>query len=138
MSYIKHAFNASVADVRGKRQRRLIHAQMTDSFGVNHEIVIRNVSNMGVGATMRGAPPSRGSTISFAIVQGMEIDGTICWVQGRAFGIKTDKPVDLGTLTEVIKQKHQLPRQEGQWEVGRLHQIQSRPGPLDPNKLRKI
>ena len=136
MSYIESTFDASTEDARSPRQRRLTRAQMADSFGVNHDIVIRNVSDKGVGATMQGAPPLKGSAVKFIIAHGMAMDGMIRWVQGRAFGIELDKPIDLQTLTEVIQRNQQSASQEGHWEVRRLHQVHSHH--VDPNKLRKI
>ena len=136
MSYIESTFDAFTEDARSPRQRRLIRAQMTDSFGVTYDIVIRNVSDKGVGATMQGVPPLKGSAVKFIIAHGIAMDGMICWVQGRLFGIELDKPIDLQALTKVIQHKQQSASQEGHWEVRRLHQVHSHH--VDPNKLRKI
>jgi hypothetical protein len=135
MSYLDNNFVPN-EEMRSPRQRRLIRAQMTDRFGANYDIVIRNVSEKGVGASMQGVPPLRGSEVTIMIPQGMAMQGTIRWVDGSAFGIELEQAIDLQTLTDVIQRKHQTINREAQWEVRRLHQVSS--GHPDPTKVRKI
>jgi hypothetical protein len=135
MSYIDNKL-VPADESRSPRQRRLIRGRMTDSFGVTYDIVIRNVSEKGVGATMQDIPPLRGSEVSITIPQGMEMNGTIRWVDGSAFGIELGQAIDLQTLTEVIQRKHQTINREAKWEVRKLHQVPT--GHPDPSKVRKI
>ena len=100
-----------------------------------YDIVIRNVSEKGVGATMQGVPPLRGSAVTVLIPQGLSMAGKVRWVDGSGFGIELDSPIDLQTLTDVMARKQQTARCEAQWEVRSLHQIDS--GHLDPTKIRK-
>ncbi|MCX7676383.1 MAG: hypothetical protein N2Z59_03290 [Alteraurantiacibacter sp.] len=135
MSYLDHSFPPA-EDARLPRQRRLIRAHMSDGFGLNYDIVIRNVSERGVGATMQGVPPIRGSAVTLRIPHGMTMTGTVRWVEGSSFGVELDHPIDLQMLTDVMQRKQQSASQAAQWEVRRLHQID--PGHPDPSKVRKI
>jgi hypothetical protein len=58
MSNLEHSFTPG-DEMRSPRQRRLIRAQLTDAHGVNFDIVIRNVSERGLGASTQGSPPLR-------------------------------------------------------------------------------
>ncbi len=135
MSNLKHDF-VPADEMRLPRQRRLVRALVTDSFGTKYDIVIRNVSEKGLGATMQGVPPLRGTTVTVIIPQGMTMDGTVRWVDGSAFGVEFDSPIELQTLADVIQRKHETANREGHWEVRNLHQVNS--GHLDPTKVRKI
>ncbi|MDG2004076.1 MAG: PilZ domain-containing protein [Novosphingobium sp.] len=135
MSYHEHNF-VSADEARSPRQRRLIRAQLNDGFGANFDIVIRNVSETGIGASMQGVPPLRGSAVTIMIPQGMAMSGTVRWVDGTGFGIALDDAIDLQTLTDVMQRKQNTISNEGQWEVRTLHQVHS--GHPDPNKIRKI
>lgn len=135
MSYLDHDF-VPADEMRLPRQRRLVRAGITDSFGTNHDIVIRNVSEKGLGATMRGVPPLRGTAVTVLIPQGMTMNGTIRWVDGAVFGIEFDSPIELQTLADLIQRNHETAKCESQWEVANLHQVHS--GHFDPTKVRKI
>ena len=135
MSYLDHNF-VPAEGARLPRQRRLIRAQMTDGFGMNYDIVIRNVSEKGLGATMQGVPPIRGSEVTVRIPQGMAMAGTVRWVDGSGFGVELHDPIDLQMLTDIMQRKQQTASHEAHWEVRSLHQIDS--GHPDPTKIRKI
>lgn len=135
MSYLDHNF-VPADEARLPRQRRLIRAQMTDSFGMKYDIVVRNVSEKGLGGSMQGVPPLRGIPVTVTIPQGMVMSGTIRWVAGTAFGVEFNEQVDLDTLTQIIQRKHETANREAHWEVRSLHQINS--GHPDPTKVRKI
>jgi len=135
MSYVEHIF-VPADESRTPRQRRLIRAEITDSFGAKYDVVIRNVSEKGVGASMQVVPPLKGSVVTVMIPQGMAMKSTVRWIEGTACGIELENPIDLQTLTDVIQRKHQTAKREGQWEVRNLHQVNS--GHFDPAKVRKI
>jgi hypothetical protein len=135
MSYLDHNF-VPADDSRSPRQRRLVRAHMTDSFGETSDIVIRNVSEKGLGASSQGTLPLRGSTVTITIPQGMTMTGEVRWIADKSFGVKFDEGLDLDKLTQIIQRKQESVNRQGHWEVRSLHQIDT--GHIDPSKLRKV
>jgi hypothetical protein len=135
MSFIDYEI-VPADEARSQRQRRLIRAQLTDSFGAICDAVIRNVSEKGIGVSGQGVPLLRGSTVTITIPQGMVMSGTVRWIENSAFGIELDSPIDLQTLADVIQRKQKPASQDAHWEVRSLPQVDL--GRLDPSKARKI
>jgi hypothetical protein len=55
--------------------------------GRDHSIVVRNLSQKGLGAKIQGRPPSQGEDVVIRF-EGREMVGRVRWVKGVRFGIQ--------------------------------------------------
>lgn len=139
MSYLKHDFWALSEKVRASRATRIIRAQLVDKFTTTHDIVVRNLSQNGVGALMDRKPPRPGSDVTLLMFDGPPLLGKVCWVDGNSFGIALEDDLSLKFLSDLIKRKHDLLTAGTDWEVDRLHRIETSPvDPAEPSEIRMI
>ena len=136
MSYLKHEFWPASEKARGSRSTRIIRAQLVDKFVTTHDIMIWNVSKNGIGASMDGNPPRTGSDVTLILFDAPPLLGKIRWVEDNAFGIVLEDDLSLEFMSDLIKRKHELMTPRTDWEVRRLHRIETTP--VEPSAVRKV
>jgi hypothetical protein len=66
---------------RDNRNSQLRTAILQTSDGANHSIVLRNLSQKGLGAKAQGRPPREGEEVVIQF-EGREMVGRVRWVKG--------------------------------------------------------
>ena len=136
MSYMDGNIVAANASGREARQRRLIRAQVCSDRLTPHDIIIRNLSLRGIGASSLGLPPMQDEKVTVLLPDGQNITGWISWIDGQCFGIKLDRDLDLQSLAASTQRANELTCVSTAWEVKRLHRVTT--PRVDTSKLRKI
>ncbi|MBV1916574.1 MAG: PilZ domain-containing protein [Sphingomonadaceae bacterium] len=136
MTYVDPTVEPAAQDMRAPRQQRLFCAQLSERSGISWDIVIRNVSEKGVGASTKETPPKVGTDVTLTLPDGATACGAVRWVNNKSFGIELAQSIDLSMLTTAIQRKNETQVDESQWEVSRLQKIIT--VPIDPSRLRKI
>lgn len=68
------------------RQRRLLLVELALGDGKRFEVIVRNISPRGMGASARGIAPAAGAIVTLA-GDGEAYTGVIRWVSGQNFGV---------------------------------------------------
>jgi hypothetical protein len=125
MSYLNTSIVAVDACARDLRQIKLIRASLFSSRLGNQEIVIRNISNRGLGAVVKGLPPMAGERITVNLPVDYDANGTVTWVNGKSFGIALDCEISLQVLGDFIVRQNEKATAKAAWEVKRMHRVAS-------------
>lgn len=136
MSYMDSSIVAADACARDLRQIRLIRATIFNSRLGNQDIVIRNLSLRGIGAVTKGLPLKAGERITVYFPVDYDANGTVCWVNGKSFGVALDSQISLQVLEDFIIRQNEKAAESPKWEVKRMHKVVT--PRVDPLKLRKI
>jgi hypothetical protein len=121
---------------RAERERRLIRGVILRPSGAREEILVRNLSSGGLGATTRGCVPFPGEAVDIALPQGSVLTGTVRWVDGMAFGVAFSHMIDAQALIDSLINRQASGGQGAAWEVKSRHRVATyRP---DPASLRRI
>ena len=135
MSFIDHSIETHGESQRELRPRRLIRATLLSHRMDSQEILIRNVSCNGFGASSRGLPPLSGDQIQASLPGGWLLAGTVRWVKGPNFGVQFDQPINLDELAAAIARASEMAMPKSDWQVSRLHRVTTDAG---TGNLRKI
>jgi hypothetical protein len=122
--------------VREERFRRLVRAEMTDERGETQDVVIRNLSLRGIGATAREFAPITGETMTLRLPGGQVVRAVVMWADAMTFGANLKDELNLAALTNAVSRSTQRATQGGKWEVRTGHRVSN--GAVDPAKLRLI
>ena len=119
-----------------QRERRLIRGELRcDRLGTI-ELLIRNVSRRGIGATCRSLPPMPGEAVMVRMPDGQVVSGTVRWARDQAFGIVLDEPFDVAALNSTLQQMKAIAEKNARWEVKSKHRVSA--WTPDQNALRRI
>lgn len=122
---------------RESRERRLIRAEMCSDRLAAHDILIRNVSSWGLGATSRGAlPPIPDEQVSIRLPDGQIVTGVVRWNDGKVFGVQLDRLIKLQALLTALQHLKEQADIGASFEVKSRHRVTTwRP---DEANLRRI
>lgn len=123
MSYLDNKFVAADDSTREPRRRRLVSAQMFNDRLPRVCILIRNISDHGIGAVSRGFPPLKGENLSILLPHHEEVTGLVRWVNGLSFGLELDRDLDLHALANALQNQIKMDGASTDWEVSRLHRV---------------
>lgn len=114
-------------DVRADvvRVRGLVPTELGLACGKRIEVVVRNVSRCGLGATATCILPEQGASVTLTLASGHEIRGFIQWVKDRNFGVRFDEELATDSL-KALQSIRKTNAKADAWEVSRLHHV-SRP-----------
>lgn len=121
---------------REQRQPRIIRARLVHRDGEVQDIVIRNVSQTGLGASARGPAPVRGEQVLIVLPGEQEVTGIVRWFGGHTFGMKLDQPLDLEALGRALQRQAHVAQVSGEWKVETRHRVFT---PMsDPSRIRRV
>ena len=122
--------------LRDARQPRMIRAQLVHRDGEQQDIVVRNISGCGIGASARGPAPVRGERLVIILPGGQEVKGAVRWFSGRTFGMQLDTLIDLGALNLALERQADAAKASTQWQVGSLHRVHT--PQIDRSRIRRV
>ena len=121
---------------REARERRMIRGQLRCERLGTIDVLIRNVSSHGLGATCRCLPPMPGEAVMVRMPDAQVISGTVRWVEDQSFGIVLDEPFDIAALNSALQQMKAIAEKNARWEVKGKHKVST--WQPDQNALRRI
>lgn len=122
--------------VREQRQPRIVRARLIHRDGEVQDIVIRNVSPTGLGASARGPAPVRGERVLVVLPGEQEVTGIVRWFGGHTFGMQLDTPLDLDALGRALQRQAHVAQVSGEWKVETRHRVLT---PMsDPSRIRRL
>ena len=121
---------------RPARQPRIVRARLVHGNGEVQDIVIRNVSQTGIGATARGPSPVRGQRIRVVLPGEQEVKGMVRWFSGQAFGTQLDAELDLEALGMALQRQAHVVQVSGEWKVEDRHRVYTQY--TDPSRIRRV
>lgn len=122
--------------VREPRQPRIVRARLVHRDGEVQDIVIRNVSATGIGASARGPAPVRGERVMVVLPGEQEVTGMVRWFGGHTFGMQLDAPLDLEALGRALQRQAHVAQVSGEWKVENRHRVIT---PItDPSRIRRV
>lgn len=128
------------ADQRPLRLRKLLRALLRDSRGREIEVLVRNVSTHGLGATTKDTPPRLGEQINIDLAPLGLVAGEVRWAKGNGFGLALDHPIDVETLGAALKARAEgerpLDNRGDAWEMESRHRVVT--PRADPARLRRV
>ena len=98
------------------------------------DVVVRNLSARGIGASATGQPPPTGASVAMLLPDGTVHPGTVRWVKGRSFGVELDE--DLAVEEVTLPPAPAPAESQPGWKIKPLHKVQT--PRIDPAKLRRI
>lgn len=122
--------------MRAQRQQRIIRARLVHRDGEVQDIVVRNLSQCGLGASARGPAPVRGERVLVILPGEQEATGLVRWFGGHAFGLQLDHPLDLEALSRALQRQAHDAQVTNAWKVGARHRVVT---PIsDPSRIRRV
>jgi hypothetical protein len=119
---------------REPRRARLIRATLRLADGSTMAIVVRNLSERGIGVTCKGATPFPGSTVHITMPGSPELQGIVRWAREGAFGIELTGSVDAQTLEEAVQRELHRQQEASGWKVSTMHRVNT-PRPTNLRRL---
>lgn len=135
MSFMAHIPQTGEV-LRDVRQPRIIRAQMLHRDGEQQDIVIRNISDSGIGASAREPAPVRGERIAIILPGGQEVKGIVRWFSARTFGMQVDTPIDFEGLSLALERQGDVAKASAQWHVGSRHRVHT--PQVDLSRMRRV
>lgn len=112
---------------REVRHPRIVRGQVRNSEGQTQDLVARNISACGLGATCKGAAPLRGERIAVILPGGIEITGTVCWYEARRFGMLFDRQFDVEMIARALQRQAHVQQVNSEWQVESRHRVENPP-----------
>lgn len=121
---------------RAVRQPHIIRARLAHRDGELQDIVIRNISETGIGASARGPAPVRGERVTVRLPGDQEVSGLVRWYSGHTFGMVLDAPLDKEALAQALQRQAHVAQVSGEWRVENRHKVVSPQS--DPLRIRRV
>jgi predicted RNase H-like HicB family nuclease len=125
----------SGALLREKRGARLVRASLRLANGATMPIVVRNLSERGIGVTCKTTPPARGEVVHVTLPGSSEMQGVVRWSRDGGFGIELSGPVDANSIAETIQRELARMQEATDWQVSTLHRVHT---PLSHGPRRRV
>ncbi len=109
--------------LREKRRARLVRGTMRLTSGTEIAIVIRNLSERGLGVTSRGVPPIPGEKVTICLPGSPELPGVVRWTRNTAFGVELTGAVDPAEISATLQRELARMQEQTEWKVSSLHRI---------------
>ncbi|WAT18485.1 hypothetical protein OZN62_02575 [Aurantiacibacter sp. MUD11] len=93
---------------RENRERTEVSGLMQCEYATPQEVVVRDISQFGVGATTHGQLPDIGEHVCITLATGDELRGQVRWTDGQAFGLHLESAFDLGRLQHINRLRSRL------------------------------
>ena len=122
--------------MRAQRQPRIVRARLIHRDGEVQDIVIRNISEAGLGASARGPAPVRGERIVVVLPGEQEVSGIVRWFGGHTFGMRLDHPLDMDALGRALQRQAHVAQVSGEWKVETRHRVYTPQS--DPSRIRRV
>ena len=120
--------------VREERRARLVRGTLRQANGLVIPILVRNLSERGLGVNCKGKPPQRGEAVIVTLPGTPELDGLVRWVRDHDFGVELSGTVDTEDLAAAIREELARIKEAGDWKVSSLHRVHNAP-PVNPRRL---
>jgi hypothetical protein len=134
MSFISKDLFAGVP-LRDTRRARLVRGTLRFASSTQIPIVIRNLSERGLGVSCRTAPPQPGETVVVTLPGSPELDGIVRWTQDMTFGIELTGSVDTQEIASALQREQARLLEKSDWTVSSLHRIHA---PRETGPRRRI
>lgn len=121
---------------RELRSARIIRATLTLDGREDRDVIVRNLSTYGVGATCRKPPPSKGELVTIHLPGGIEAKGDVRWAKGQAFGVALDQKLDIPAIETALQRRLASTPTSDSWEVDARHKVHT--PRVDPTTLRRV
>lgn len=108
--------------LRENRRARLVRATLHRADASEVGVMVRNISDRGLGISGRTNPPPVGETVKITLPGSPALAGTVRWVRGNNFGIELDQPIDPAHFAENVS-KAIAQQYDTQWSVKSLHRV---------------
>ena len=122
--------------VRAARQPRIIRARLLHRDGEVQDVVVRNVSETGLGASARGPAPVRGERIAVILPGEQEVTGIVRWFGGHTFGMQLDPPAAVVPSLVLLQRQAHVAQVSGEWKVETRHRVYT--PQADPSRIRRV
>jgi hypothetical protein len=110
---------------REVRRARLVRGTLRFANGTVIPIMIRNLSERGLGITCKTRPPARGEAVMITLPGSPDLDGVVRWVRDRDFGVELTGAVDADELATAIRAEIARIKESTEWQVSRLHRVET-------------
>lgn len=120
---------------RGQRWRRLLRATMSNARLGHQEVLVRNVSARGLGATTRGIVPLVGEAVTVELPEIGKIAGVVRWNSATGFGLELATAIDPDQLQVAIRNQNAQSAPATDWSVRSRHRIAP---PASRGSLRRV
>lgn len=120
--------------LRETRRSRLLRGTLRRTDGNELAVVVRNLSDHGLGLSSRNTPPPVGAQVTILVPGTPPLHGIVRWREGTNFGVELTERVDLGQITEAL-QNQRTQAQQTDWEVSRLHRVRKPEGIKPPRRI---
>ncbi len=122
--------------LRAARQPRIVRACLIHRDGEIQDIVVRNISETGLGASARGPAPVRGERVTVRLPGDQEVTGLVRWYSGHTFGMLLDGPLDMDALARALQRQAHVAQVSGEWRVQSRHRVVT--SQADPARIRRV
>ena len=108
---------------REQRRARLVRGSMRLANGTVMPILVRNLSERGLGVACKTRPPARGDAVTITLPGSPELKGVVRWVREYNMGIALDATVDTNSLADAIRNEIARAKGAGEWQVNSRHRV---------------
>jgi hypothetical protein len=109
--------------LREERRARLVRGTLRFANGTVIPILVRNLSERGLGMNCKTRPPVRGESVLITLPGSPELEGVVRWVRDRDFGVELSDSVDGEELATAIREEIARMKEAAEWKVSSLHRV---------------
>jgi hypothetical protein len=109
--------------LRDTRRARLVRGSLRFVSGTQIPIVIRNLSERGLGVSCRTAPPAPGETVVVSLPGSPDLDGVVRWTRDNTFGIELTGSVDAQEIAAALQREQARVMEQSDWTVSTVHRV---------------
>jgi len=120
---------------RDSRRARLVRGTLRFASGTQIAIVVRNLSERGLGVSCRTAPPAPGETVVISLPGSPDLDGVVRWTRDTTFGIELTGTVDHADIAAALQREQARMQAQNDWTVSSLHRVHK---PIQTGPRRRI
>ncbi|WP_225206137.1 PilZ domain-containing protein [Novosphingobium huizhouense] len=121
---------------REHRRARILRATLVTLAGHSHEVIVRNLSDFGLGMTCRTIAPEKGESVTVRLPGDITVHGTVRWVTGQAFGVALDDKLEADAIEAALQRKSSEPTAAPGWQIEDRHRVYT--PRVDPTKMRRV
>lgn len=119
MAFLGTTIAQATQRFRAPRKRTLIKASITSDCLPAQDVVVRNVSEdgVGLGLTSHAVLPRKDEKITIHFANGLRATGRVAWVEGRNFGVQLDQEVHVDLLVQATQRQNAITSRSCEWQV---------------------
>lgn len=126
MSFMDHV-PVGPAPTRDQRRARLVRGTLRLTGGREVAVVVRNVSERGLGLSCRSVPPLTGERVTICLPGSPELAAVVRWVRNTSFGVELVDTVDPDDLAATLQREIARIKEATDWKVSRRHHVVAPP-----------